>query len=45
MVDRRAFLKIAADAEGIVMNDVHSQLNATRVNRIVEPRRCSAMFG
>ena len=50
MVDRRAFLKIAgastawrsvalaADSHGVVVNDVHSQLTATRVNRIVEPR-------
>jgi len=49
MIDRREFLKIAglaaawppgtvrAAAAGVVVNDVHSQLNPTRVNRVVEP--------
>ncbi len=50
MIDRRSFLKLAgaaaawppvaicAEDQGVVVNDVHSQLNATRVNRVVEPR-------
>jgi FAD/FMN-containing dehydrogenase len=49
MIDRREFLKIAgltatwpgagawAQAPGVIVNDLHSQLNATRVNRVVEP--------
>jgi len=49
MVDRREFLKQAgllaawpyaatwAEPSGVIVNDLHSQLNATRVDRIVEP--------
>ena len=49
MIDRREFLKITglsaawpyADAwaqpSGVVVNDLHSQLNPTRVNRVVAP--------
>ncbi len=49
MIDRREFLRIAgltaawpcagawAQAPGVVVNDLHSQLNPTRVDRIVEP--------
>jgi FAD/FMN-containing dehydrogenase len=49
MIDRRDFLKYAgatavwpygaalAQPSGVVVNDIHSQLNATRVHRIVEP--------
>src|SRR6266704_1100908 len=49
MIDRRDFLRIAsltavwpyaptwAQPSGLIVNDVHSQLNATRVHRIVEP--------
>ena len=46
-LDRRTFLRLAglaalpnvsaaAEADGVVVNDVHSQMNATRVNRVVE---------
>ena len=49
MIDRREFLKIAgltatwpytgawAQAPGVLVNDLHSQLNPTRVDRVVEP--------
>ncbi|MGH8131343.1 MAG: FAD-binding protein [Steroidobacteraceae bacterium] len=49
MIDRREFLKIAAltagwpcasalaEPSGVIVNDLHSQLNATRIHRIVEP--------
>ena len=49
MIDRREFLKIAgltatwpsarawAQPAGVIVNDLHSQLNPTRVNRVVEP--------
>ena len=54
MIDRREFLKIAgltatwpsagawAQPSGVIVNDLHSQLNATRVNRIVEPETLAA---
>src|SRR5258708_3990497 len=50
MLDRREFLKIAgaaaawpriaaaAQPDGVIVNDVHSQLNPTRVDRIIEPK-------
>ncbi|HSC95274.1 MAG TPA: FAD-binding oxidoreductase, partial [Burkholderiales bacterium] len=47
MINRRDFLRVAtlaaawplapARAAGVVVNDIHSGLNATRVSRIVEP--------
>src|SRR5213080_587435 len=49
MIHRREFLKIAgltaawpyastwAQAPGVLVNDLHSQLNPTRVDRVVEP--------
>ena len=49
MIDRREFLKIAAltagwpraaelaEPTGVIVNDVHSELNATRVHGIAEP--------
>ena len=49
MIDRREFLKVAgltatwpyagawAQPSGVIVNDLHSQLNPTRVNRVVEP--------
>ncbi len=49
MIDRREFLRIAgltaawpcarawAQAPGVLVNDLHSQLNPTRVDRVVEP--------
>ena len=49
MIDRRDFLRIAglaaawpcagawARPPGVIVNDLHSQLNATRVHRVVEP--------
>ena len=49
MIDRRDFLKLSAlaaayphstawaEPSGIIVNDIHSQLNATRVRRIAEP--------
>jgi len=49
MIDRREFLKIAgltaawphgrawAQTPGVLVNDLHSQLNPTRVDRVVEP--------
>ena len=52
MIHRRDFLRVAAlaaawpyapaRAAGIVVNDIHSGLNATRVNRIVEPETLDA---
>src|SRR5260370_37245671 len=54
MIDRREFLKIAgltaawpyagawAQPSGVVVNDLHSQLNPTRVDRIVEPETLDA---
>ena len=55
MVDRRDFLRIAglaaawpyagawAQAEGVVVNDIHSQLNPTRVARVEEPQTVDAV--
>lgn len=55
MIDRRDFLKIAgltaalphtsalAEPSGIIVNDIHSQLNATRVRRIAEPATFDAL--
>ena len=55
MVDRRDFLRMAglaaawpytaarAQAEGVVVNDVHSQLNPTRVARVEEPQTPDAV--
>jgi FAD/FMN-containing dehydrogenase len=53
MIDRRDFLRAAAlaaawpympaRAAGVVVNDIHSGLNATRVNRIVEPETLDAV--
>ena len=55
MIDRREFLKIAslttawpyaamgAQPPGVIVNDLHSQLNATRVDRIVEPDTLDAV--
>jgi FAD/FMN-containing dehydrogenase len=55
MISRRDFLKIAglsaawpyagamAQPSGIIVNDLHSQLNPTRVNRIVEPTTLDAV--
>jgi FAD/FMN-containing dehydrogenase len=57
MIDRREFLKIAgltaawpcagawAQASGVIVNDLHSKLNPTRVNRIVEPDSLDAVRG
>ena len=57
MIDRREFLKIAgltaawpsagawAQAPGVLVNDLHSQLNPTRVNRVVEPDSLDAARG
>ena len=57
MIDRREFLKIAglsaawpgsgawARPAGVIVNDLHSQLNSTRVNRIVEPDSLDAARG
>lgn len=57
MIDRREFLKItgvaavwpnvtaAAQPSGVIVNDVHSQLNATRVHRIVQPETLDAVRG
>jgi len=54
MIDRREFLKIAgltatwpytgawAQAPGVLVNDLHSQLNPTRVDRVVEPETLAA---
>src|SRR5207249_9280743 len=54
MIDRREFLRIAgltaawpcagawAQAPGVLVNDLHSQLNPTRVDRIVEPETLDA---
>ena len=49
MIDRREFLRIAgltaawpraawSQPSGVLVNDLHSQLNPTRVNRVVEPQ-------
>jgi len=55
MIDRREFLKIAgltaawpcagawAQPSGVVVNDLHSQLNPTRVDRVVEPETLAAV--
>ena len=55
MIDRREFLRWAslaaawphaarsAEPSGVVVNDIHSQLNATRVHRIVEPETLDAV--
>lgn len=55
MIDRRECLKLAsaaavwpgvitaARASGVIVNDLHSQLNATRVHRIVEPQTLDAV--
>ncbi len=55
MIDRREFLKItgltavwphvteAAQPSGVIVNDVHSQLTATRVHRIVQPETLDAV--
>ncbi|GAC1656145.1 MAG: FAD-binding oxidoreductase [Gemmatimonadaceae bacterium] len=55
MVDRRDFLRIAGltavspyaagwpEPTGVVVNDIHSQLNATRVHRVVTPRTLDAV--
>jgi hypothetical protein len=56
MITRRDFVKTAALAAawppdtafaqpGVVVNDIHSQLTATRVNRLVEPETPDAMRG
>src|SRR5438552_2837573 len=54
MIDRREFLKFAgltaawpcagtwAQAPGVLVNDLHSQLNPTRVDRVVEPETVAA---
>ena len=54
MTNRREFLKIAglttawpcagawAQAPGVLVNDLHSQLNPTRVDRVVEPETLDA---
>src|SRR5712664_2130107 len=54
MIDRREFLKIAgltatwpyagawAQPSGVIVNDLHSQLNPTRVDRVVEPETLDA---
>ena len=39
--DERA--KAKPKAEGVVVNDVHAQLNSTRVYRIVEPQSIDAV--
>ena len=54
MIDRRDCLKLAglaawpagvtaAQSSGVIVNDLHSQLNATRVHRIVEPETLDAV--
>jgi len=55
MIGRRDFLRMAgltatwpytgawAQPSGVVVNDVHSQLNPTRVNRVVEPETPDAV--
>ena len=57
MIDRRDFLRIAgltaaspgagawARPTGVIVNDLHSQLNATRVHRVVEPDTLDAARG
>jgi len=39
------FDALAQPAHGVVVNDIHSQLNATRVDRIVEPDTLDAVRG
>lgn len=55
MIDRREFLRIAgltaawpyvaasAQPSGVIVNDIHSRLNAIRVHRIVEPETLDAV--
>lgn len=55
MIDRREFLRIAgltsawpyatawAQPSGVIVDDLHSQLNATRVHRVVEPDTLDAV--
>ncbi|MEO7387799.1 MAG: FAD-binding oxidoreductase [Gammaproteobacteria bacterium] len=55
MIDRREFLKITGltatwpyvavgdQPSGVIVNDVHSQLNATRVHRIMQPATLDAV--
>jgi len=55
MISRRDFLKVTglavgwphapvlAAAQGVVVNDIHSQLNATRVHSVVEPDTLDAV--
>ena len=55
MIDRREFLRAAglaaawpwsrsfAQSEGVLVNDLHSQLNPTRVARVVEPQTLEAV--
>ena len=55
MIDRREFLKLTGltaalpyvavgeNPSGVIVNDVHSQLNATRVHRIVQPGTLDAV--
>jgi len=55
MTDRREFLRIAglaaawpsalarAQSGGVLVNDLHSQLNPTRVDRVLEPRTLDAV--
>ena len=55
MIDRRECLKLASAAaafpyaaaaaqpSGVIVNDIHSQLNETRVHRIVEPQTLDAV--
>jgi FAD/FMN-containing dehydrogenase len=55
MITRREFLRIAglaaawpyapARAAGVVVNDIHSRLNATRVHSVVEPHTLDAVRG
>ena len=57
MIERRDFLRIAgltavwpcagawAQPPGVIVNDLHSQLNRTRVNRVVEPETLAAARG
>src|SRR3990170_1806184 len=55
MITRREFLRIAglaaawpyapARATGVVVNDIHSGLNATRVHSVVEPHTLDAVRG
>src|SRR5260221_12771456 len=57
MIDRREFVKLVgltaawpyarawAQAPGVLVNDLHSQLNPTRVDRILEPETLDAARG